>query len=311
MDTTKRSNPPKRDTDQAAWDLRDKYTEKFWLRVRKLGNKPDDCWLWESRDSKGYGIFFFSGKTIKAHRYAQIITSGVPAPNMYTRHSCRRRHCVRPSHLSWGTNAENCADRVREKTTYCPAGELSHRAKISTQTATEIWMYYALTGSTTKQIAEKCGVSLSVVRNMLTGLSWKAFVRDIEKRWPRPDRRKNSASAREQKRCVLNEEKVKEIHRYAQHGCGETEAAERLGLPKYVVGNVMRGMSWANVKAPDFKLDPKYKSMKRGRLSRHVAEQLRAALQKGATIGQLVDWFNISDKAARRFAAGETHQGVW
>lgn len=48
---------------------------RFWSKVDKRG--PDECWEWRGNLSAGYGSFSALGKTMNAHRHAQIV-NGTP-----------------------------------------------------------------------------------------------------------------------------------------------------------------------------------------------------------------------------------------
>ena len=78
--------------------------ERFWLKVNKQGPKrkrmETRCWTWQAGCLKsGYGHFWMEGKTYKAHRAAWYFTFGKwPSEDLH--HKCKRRECVRPSHLS-------------------------------------------------------------------------------------------------------------------------------------------------------------------------------------------------------------------
>ena len=71
------------------------------------------CHLWTGAvNSKGYG-FFRAHKFMKAHRYALSVATGVLGEQAM--HSCANTSGVNPRHLSWGTNAENAAEKARRR----------------------------------------------------------------------------------------------------------------------------------------------------------------------------------------------------
>lgn len=73
-----------------------------------------DCWLWTGGiagkpDNTGqfYGKFWFSGKSVLAHRFSYEYLVG-PIPSGYTiDHLCGIRLCVNPAHLEAVTMKEN------------------------------------------------------------------------------------------------------------------------------------------------------------------------------------------------------------
>jgi hypothetical protein len=106
--------------------------ERFWQKVEI--NTSTDCWTWRSqtlqkkgRFGEGYGLFWFNGRTVLAHRYSyQELVGPIPA-GLTLDHLCRNRSCVRPSHLEPVTQAENNARRpafvsFNAAKTHCPHG---------------------------------------------------------------------------------------------------------------------------------------------------------------------------------------------
>lgn len=83
---------------------------RFWSRVRKT----DTCWLWTgSKDENGYGrLGSWGGPTrLRAYRLAYEMEYGPIPAGMVMLHSCDVPACVRPSHLTFGTQADNARDR--------------------------------------------------------------------------------------------------------------------------------------------------------------------------------------------------------
>lgn len=81
---------------------------RFWSKVET----GQGCWLWTGATNGrgGYGRFRLNRETIGAHR-AVFILAGVSIPaGKVVKHSCDNVLCVRPDHLSIGTQAENMQD---------------------------------------------------------------------------------------------------------------------------------------------------------------------------------------------------------
>lgn len=86
---------------------------KFWSHVVK----SDDCWEWSGLlNIHGYGRFALSAsEQYIAHRYSWRLTNGAIPEGRVVMHSCDNRKCVRPDHLSLGTQSDNLLDASRKR----------------------------------------------------------------------------------------------------------------------------------------------------------------------------------------------------
>lgn len=108
---------------EAGWYLDEYDAERFWEKVHFHGgteyeNDPlvdlakveGDCWLWLPRqggNADSYARFRIYGRSKQAHVLAyQDFNHKVP-DGWLVDHLCRRKRCVRPSHLEAVTAAEN------------------------------------------------------------------------------------------------------------------------------------------------------------------------------------------------------------
>ena len=90
----------------------EKVTARFWAKVTVV-HDADSCWLWTAGlDKDGYGQASAAGKTMRAHRMSYIIAHGSIPAGAVLMHSCDNPGCVRPSHLTPGTAANNNADKA-------------------------------------------------------------------------------------------------------------------------------------------------------------------------------------------------------
>jgi hypothetical protein len=95
------------------------WQERFWEKVAKGG--PDECWVWQSVLSDGYGRFTTSEGSKRAHRISYETLVG-PIPNGLTLdHLCMNRACVNPAHLEPVTAVENIK-RGALRRTHCKHG---------------------------------------------------------------------------------------------------------------------------------------------------------------------------------------------
>lgn len=146
-------------------------TEKDLTRfLSYVEKKPDGCWCWKGgTDVKGYGVFWYSGKTTFAHRVSLLLHNRIKQFNSekHVLHSCRNTGCVNPDHLREGTREENSADKVKDGTSL--RGERCHFSKLNWIKVSEI----RKSELPVKKLAALYGVSQSAIRSVMKGKSWK------------------------------------------------------------------------------------------------------------------------------------------
>ncbi len=80
--------------------------ERFWEKVGPP--TAAGCLPWEGATTpKGYGRFWFGGRTAMAHRFAYELIHGPVPEGLVIDHLCRVRHCVNAEHLEAVTPREN------------------------------------------------------------------------------------------------------------------------------------------------------------------------------------------------------------
>lgn len=140
----------------------DKLIEDFKSSVDT--GAPDDCWPWRrARDSDGYGRFRRTG----AHRFAlALATSKIPA-GLNALHKCNFRACCNPSHLYWGTQADNARDRVQSgrMPKIVPKLDADHVRTIRRMAAN---------GVPHAQIARWFGCTRHHIRSIVNGCKWSS-----------------------------------------------------------------------------------------------------------------------------------------
>ncbi|WP_409238318.1 HNH endonuclease [Streptomyces sp. PA5.6] len=145
---------------------------EFWSRV-KLSN---DCWEWTGGTrGKGYGTVWIDRKRYYAHRYAFFLTHG-RMPTGVILHACDNPICVRPAHLSEGTQAENVIDMWSKGRGVAPPlhlGESHHQARLTAATVLRIREQYASGQYTQACLATEYAVSPASIGQIVRHESWR------------------------------------------------------------------------------------------------------------------------------------------
>ena len=149
--------------------------ERFWSNVALSDDSdPGRCWLWFGPvGHNGYGLFSESRWRYRAHRLAYSLCVGPIPDGFYVCHRCDNPACVRPSHLFLGTAADNVRDMVSKSRNNPNRGRHNGRAKLTEAAVREIRAGYAAGGVTQAEIADRFGVSRSMVQFVLNRGNWK------------------------------------------------------------------------------------------------------------------------------------------
>jgi hypothetical protein len=120
----------------------------------------------------GYGVVKRLGKTVRAHRWAFCLASGLKLSDIQdyvVMHKCDNRLCINPEHLELGTHADNCADKVQKGRQ--ARGETAGNSKLTTNEVKLIRLGF-IAGLTNKKLAEIYSVSDMCISRIRSGKTW-------------------------------------------------------------------------------------------------------------------------------------------
>lgn len=172
-----RTKGRKRGAERRFVGMSDEYKERLRKRFFAKVDKSGDCWLWTgagNRKKDGYGVIgiapecFADGRQrlVTAHRVSVFLSTGIWYPShAHVQHSCDRSHCVRPGHLSVGTNQSNVDDAKRKG-----RGRWMH-SRLTPEDVRVIRRLRA-EGMTFRAIAKRFGICLQSAHNVATGVTW-------------------------------------------------------------------------------------------------------------------------------------------
>ncbi len=161
---------------------------KFWRKVKK-GRSKDDCWEWAaSKFRNGYGQLthgekLYEHKNLKAHRVSYQLHFGEIPDGMLVCHNCDTPECTNPRHLFVGTQLDNVRDQIAKGRRHDTSGEKNGQAKLTRKIAEKIRKEYSKNDPklgpyhrkkfSQAKLAEKYGISQTVVSAIVTGEYWK------------------------------------------------------------------------------------------------------------------------------------------
>jgi len=145
----------------------------------KTAVTDEGCWEWRGgrgvdRGGYGhYGRFWFDGRMESTHRVAWLLLVGEIPTGLYVCHACDNPPCWNPAHLFLGTATANVADmmakgrfRIGRRTPL--RGQANGHSRLTDRAAASI-PHLLARGHTGKAIAERLGVSTSLISAIRTG----------------------------------------------------------------------------------------------------------------------------------------------
>ena len=142
---------------------------RFWKRTDKKA--AGGCWLWDSRNKFGYGIFFAFGLNHQAHRISFMMHKGKIPNDKLICHKCDIRNCVNPAHLWLGSHSDNMHDMIMKGRQ--ALGERHFSAKLSKKEVLAAKSLYETGKYTKPEIARFLRVGVSTIHSITKGINWK------------------------------------------------------------------------------------------------------------------------------------------
>ena len=142
---------------------------RFEQKIDK--RSKNECWTWLSASSGRYGVFWFNGRNVFAHRFSYELYVGIIPDGMHVCHKCDNAMCVNPNHLFLGTakdNVRDCSDKGRRAPQH---GSFNPMAKISDLAVIQIRMLHEV-GTPQEEIAAYFGVKRQAIGKVLRGERW-------------------------------------------------------------------------------------------------------------------------------------------
>jgi hypothetical protein len=156
--------------------------DRFWNKVDIKSNS--ECWEWKAAlyGKGGYGVFWYNGKNIGAHRMSMILINGDIPNNKIVCHKCDNKKCVNPQHLFLGSQLDNITDMWkkgrgstnRRSSGNYSQGEKHYCSKLSDAEVKEMRNLYSEEIMTSNMLATKYNVCKSTVKNILKNRTRKA-----------------------------------------------------------------------------------------------------------------------------------------
>ncbi len=150
--------------------------DRFWSKVDKDGPVPahrpelGPCWVWRPPgDKDGYGVFWDTVKSRKAHRASWEIHFGLILDGMCVLHKCDNTACVRPEHLFLGTVGDNQRDMVAKGRSL--RGERNCKAKLD-EFSVRLIRRLLKRGLSQAMLGRVFGVTKHAIHRIKTGARW-------------------------------------------------------------------------------------------------------------------------------------------
>lgn len=147
-------------------------------RFNKQVERTDSCWIWRgSQGSSGYGVIHAHGRLKAAHRVSYELHVGEIPKGMCILHSCDDPRCVNPDHLSLGTRADNCRDKVNKGRH--AHGETHGNAALTDAQVVELRRLYTEEHISYDELATHFGIARRTVEPILRGVVYQDATKGV------------------------------------------------------------------------------------------------------------------------------------
>lgn len=216
--------------------------ERFWAKVAIAG--PDECWEWRgARNQYGYGAF---GGRERAHRHSYELSNGPVPTGLHVLHSCDNPPCVNPAHLRAGTPKDNSQDKKERGRMVIPVGEHNGKSKLTREAVIEI----RNTSATSREMAEKFGVTTMTVQSIRAGHGWADCGKTDPVARQSVDRRKHKARGEAHPNAKLTWESVAELRQAFAGGASKKGLARRFGVTPGTISAAVSLRTWHTDRRP-------------------------------------------------------------
>lgn len=275
--------------DQAAIGATEEQRQRFWDKVEK----SETCWLFPDVGSRGYGKFFFCGRTYGAHRISLLWSIGQPAPEKMACHLCRNRNCVKPEHLYFGTAQTNADDRTADGTSL--SGEAHPMATITQETADKVRQLILEKGVSSGKIAHKLGVAKHIVKAIVSGKTWNDGSAKVA-RGLKGIKKHYGLSGHPQ--SVLNERDVLMIRRELHSGAKLSDCAAKWKVGTSQISHIKTRRSWGHLP------DEQQGTVQRKRNRKHLSDAEVAQIKK--ELRETGGGYGVGARLAREYGTSST-----
>jgi hypothetical protein len=132
------------------------------------------CWFWSGAlaGSNSYGAAWVDRIQWRAHRLSYTVFVGPIPEGSIVCHRCDIPHCVNPSHLFVGTNADNTRDMIDKGRYGCGVGEGHGMSRLTVADIISIRSRYAAGGITQGELAAEYATRRDYISQIVTRKRW-------------------------------------------------------------------------------------------------------------------------------------------